>query len=180
MPKCLHEVLGAQQSILALLGIGAFTLFGSTAIFVLMQWQTPLQHYAWWQYLCGGVLIIDITAGCAANFTRGTNQYYASNLRARWVFILIHLHLVAVALLFEQPLLPSLFFWLYVSVTACILNRLFDIPKQPSLALLVVCVGLLIVSSLDMLWWYKLVCALFLIKVCFAFAVNHYPIKNPT
>ncbi|WP_139158548.1 MULTISPECIES: hypothetical protein [Pseudoalteromonas] len=54
MPKCLHEVLGAQQSILALLGIGAFTLFGSTAIFVLMQWQTSttlclVAISVWWR-----------------------------------------------------------------------------------------------------------------------------------
>ncbi|WP_105168487.1 hypothetical protein [Pseudoalteromonas sp. T1lg23B] len=180
MPKWLHEIFGVQQSKVALLGVSTFMLLGSAAVFLLMYYQTPEHAYAWWQYLFGGVVIIDIVAGCAANFTFGTNQYYAASRRARWIFIVIHVHLLVVALLFEQPLLPSLLLWIYVIVSASVLNFLFDNSKQRVLALLVVFIGLYVISSLDVLWWYKLVCALFLIKVCYAFAVDHYAIKNPT
>ncbi|CAM3971341.1 hypothetical protein [Pseudoalteromonas byunsanensis] len=180
MPKYLHEILGARQSKVALLGVSAFMLLGSVVVFLLMYYQTPEKSYVWWQYLFGGVIIVDIVAGCAANFTHGTNQYYAGSRRARRIFILIHVHLLVVALLFEQPLLPSLLFWMYVILASSILNFFFKHPKQPGFALLVIFIGLFVVSGLDVQWWYKLVCALFLIKVCYAFAVDHYPIKNPT
>ncbi|CAH9058028.1 hypothetical protein PSECIP111854_02116 [Pseudoalteromonas sp. CIP111854] len=180
MPQSLHEILGEQQSKLALFGITAFTLLGSVLVFILMHYQMSEQSYMWWQYVLGGLIIIDIIAGTAANFTRGTNHYYACRARSRWVFIAIHIHLIVVAVLFEQPLIQALYIWSYVIISACILNALFDKRIQRFLAMILVSIGLVLIVGLASMWWYKTVAALFLVKVCYAFAVDHYDIKSPT
>ncbi|MBD1581336.1 hypothetical protein [Pseudoalteromonas sp. S16_S37] len=180
IPKSLHDVLGEQQSKSALLSIAIFTLLGSIVIFSLMHYQAPEQSYAWWQYALGELIIIDIVAGAAANFTQGTNHYYAKSAKSRWIFIAIHIHLLAVAVLFEQSLLQALYIWAYVIIGACFLNLLFRNPWQRIIALLVVLGGLIVIASFGLPWWYQLVAGLFLVKVCYSFAVDHYYTKNPT
>ncbi|BBN81878.1 hypothetical protein PA25_18630 [Pseudoalteromonas sp. A25] len=180
IPKSLHDVLGEQQSKSALYAIAIFTLVGSVLIFYLMHYQMPEHTYSWWQYALGELIIIDIVAGAAANFTRGTNQYYARSAKSRWIFIVIHIHLLAVAVLFEQSLLQAVYIWTYVIVSACVLNLLFRHSLQRSIAMLVVFTGLVLIFSLGLPWWYQLVAGLFLVKVCYAFSVDHYYTKNPT
>ena len=175
IPSELREVLGTHQSGVALTFIGLMTLFGCYVVFNLFFQQHHLPRIAWWQWLIGYLLIVDVVAGCAANFTRGTNDYYRDRARARWVFIGVHFHIIAIAWSYNIALNESLIIWAYTIVCAAVLNTFYGKTGQYKIALCAIGFGcVVIIGTLSSPLWFKCIGVLFLIKVCYAFSVDHY------
>lgn len=181
MPAPLHDVLGARQSpgalaLVLIAGIGlpvALALSDPAALTGVELWRTPLAL----------LLIGDIAAGAVANFTAGTNDHYAERPRSRWIFIAVHLHLVALALLLDAPLLPAVVLWLATIAGAVAVNLLHGHPLQRPvggllLAGILVAISLLPGTPLAITPLFAAVAAVFALKVVYAFAVDHRPAES--
>lgn len=172
IPSVLHDVFGEVQSpadllIIILFGVGVTV--GAAVAFPDM-FDLPL-----WRSTLALLLILDIAAGCVANFTRGTNDFYAARPRNRWVFISIHFHIVLLAWLLGKGIEPAIWITGYTLVAASLVNIMkgnrlqtllggtlmsagvFGILLAPTVSAIVTAIG-----------------ALFMIKVIFSFSVDHY------
>ncbi len=176
IPRLLHDVLGRTQTLtevtivtLAAVVVGAVSLVAG---------EDTLSTVPAWRGVLASVLIVDIAAGCVANFTRGTDRYYAERPANRWVFIAVHWHLVAVGALLALEMVPLLVVTAYTLTAACAVNLVGRDAMQ-------VTVGgsLMIVGIVGVVLWLPLsspdlvvaTAALFVLKVVFSFAVTHHP-----
>jgi hypothetical protein len=122
-----------------------------------------------------GLLIIDIFAGCIANFTIGTNNYYAQRSANRIIFIAIHVHLPVIMWMLKEPIMPYLIIWVYTLICAFIVNYLKQTKYQTLIGGTFLTVGLSISSLLPGISsWGLSVAIAFMIKVLYSFAVDHY------
>lgn len=173
IPAFLHDVFGERQSIGT---IGAILLFGG-GLTAALCWLFPelADRLPVWRSGLALLLIFDIFCGCLANFTESTSNYYAERRINRIVFIAIHVHIVLVALLLGTDLLSSIVVWAYTIVGASIVNVLTGKRSQRFIAGLLLAAGLGGVPLLPDMQPYMLpVCLLFMLKVLFGFAVDHY------
>lgn len=177
VPRALHEVFGERQTKLEVL---VTLLFAATVSVALLGrlWE-PAAELALWRKLLGAALVVDIVAGCGANFTRGTNEFYASRPGHRWGFIAIHVHLIAVAWLLEGDLVTACVAWGYTIASASIVHVLRP-PRQVFVGGVLLAGGLVLLLALPgHSPFMQAVSALFVLKVVFAFAVDHYPTDVP-
>ncbi|OPX54611.1 hypothetical protein SAMN02745127_02596 [Oceanospirillum multiglobuliferum] len=172
MPEALHEVFGETQSVVEIAGTALFATIGTLLIY--FQLYRPIAQDSLWMIILGFILIADVLAGCIANFSRGTNQFYATRPKARLVFIAIHLHLLAIAWLLSAPLEYALMIWAYTIVSALIVNTLKGHPLQLFMAASLMCSGLFLLMLLPLPTWFLVTSVFFMIKVMFSFAVDHY------
>ena len=100
IPSFLRDVFGESQTRGELLAIMLFWGFPE------MRDGLPL-----WRIAIAYVLIVDIFAGCIANFTRSTNNHYASRDKERLLFIAIHIHILIVAWLLGINLWYAFMVW---------------------------------------------------------------------
>ena len=120
------------------------------------------------------ILALDIGGGAVANFTTGTNNYYAESFQKRYLFVVFHL------------LQPSILIWIFPSELLAILGvSLFtltssiivlNIKKQYNQRIIAVTL-LLFSLFLSTLLNYsdpltKMIMQLFSIKLILAFSVN--------
>lgn len=170
IPRFLHEVLGEEQSAfeIALVALGGLTAAAAFAALAPLGTSSAIAR------LVAIILAADLGAGAIANFTRGTSDYYALRPSLRWVFIAIHLHLPAIALHIGVDLGSSTATWAYTIAAASAVN-LSSPTRQIALAGAFVAVGTMLIGILA---WespaLRLAAALFLVKVAYAFAVDHY------
>ena len=140
---------------------------------VLAIWPA-LSSVELWRAVLAALLVADIAAGAVANVTRGTNDQYAASARRRIVFLVVHLHLPAIALLLHLPLLPALVAWALTIVAGSIIALSpLTTQQRPAAAMAVVVilsVSMLITETTTTLLF---VTALFAIKVVLSFAVDH-------
>jgi hypothetical protein len=177
MPRFLHEVFGETQtipSIIAILAIGAagcaaFAWLGAD----FLKNAGPLRA------VLALLLAFDIAAGCVANFSGGTSNYYARRPSHRLVFIAIHAHLPLLALLAGMPLLPSLAAWVYAAATAFLINARCGKPDQPAIAGILLAIGIILFFILPMGLAQRLISLIFLVKLSYGFAVDHYRSSFP-
>lgn len=174
IPSAFHEVLGETQDAPTLVAVGLTAVLLGGAL-GWAAWPNLAEVEAWRRVLAL-LLILDIAAGCAANFTRGTNDFYAARPAHRIGFIAIHVHLPAVLALAGLPLLAGLLVWAWTVAGALVVNALKGKSSQ------VVAAGALLAAGLGLApllgpWepWALAVAQLFMVKVLYAFAVNHYP-----
>ncbi|EHD0095266.1 hypothetical protein JZN58_000113 [Vibrio vulnificus] len=172
IPKSLHEVLGEKQSLLEIVSIFAFAFVGSAAIYGVLY--HPSSPEVTWQVAMGFILIVDVLAGCVANFTRGTNLYYASRRSSRLMFIAIHFHVIAIAWLLGESILLAWMVWVYTITSALVVNSLNGHRLQLFVSACLMCVGLLLLLLLPLEPWFLACSLFFMIKVVFSFAVDHY------
>jgi len=173
MHRHLHDVFGEAQrpgQLIAILGFGV-------AVPATLAVTSPeiVGSVALWRAMLALLLILDIAAGCVANFTRGTNDFYAARPRNRWVFIAIHVHILAVAALLGADPGPALAVWGYTIAGAIAVNLLAGKPAQTFAGGFLLAIGLTGIA----LWpglssFMTVVSALFMLKVLFSFAVDHY------
>lgn len=120
------------------------------------------------------ILALDIGGGVVANFTTGTNNYYAESLKKRYLFVVFHL------------LQPSILIWIFPSELLAILGvSLFtltssiivlNIKKQYNQRIIAVTLLLLslilstILNYTDPLA--QVIMQLFSVKLILAFSVN--------
>jgi len=172
IPSYLHEVLGERQSVASILAVLGFAVLMSAALF--FRYPVLYDGLASWRSVLAIVLIVDICAGCIANFTSGTNRYYAERPRLRLVFIAVHVHLVLIALLLGTSLSAAIGVWLYTIICAFVVNACANHSHQVLIG------GLLLAAGLG---WVPMVYAaephmlivslLFMLKVLYSFSVNH-------
>ena len=169
IPTFLHEVLGEKQSLIEIVSTLLFALIGSLVIlqladFTLEQWTSVLAF----------ILIVDVLAGCVANFTQGTNNFYAARAKNRLIFIVIHVHLLVIAWLLDASLINATIIWAYTIIGAFIVNALKGKRLQHFIAANLLCYGVLIAISLSMPSWLLIVSVFFMMKVLYSFAVDYY------
>jgi hypothetical protein len=169
----LHDVFGEAQrpgQLIAILGFG----IAVPAILVVTSPEL-IGSVAPWRVVLALLLVLDIAAGCVANFTRGTSDFYAGRPRNRWLFIAVHVHVIAVAALLNLDLSASIIIWGYTIAGATLVNLLAGKPSQTFAGGLLLAIGF----TGTALWpglspFMSVVCALFILKVIFSFAVDHY------
>lgn len=170
IPRLLYEVLGEKQDALGIALIALVGCAGAASYAVLSSTGTasPIAR------IVAVVLAADLGAGAAANFTRGTSDYYARRPGLRWAFIAIHLHLPLMALLAGADIWPSIALWAFTIAAASIVN-LAPKRRQAAIAGPLLALGLLAHGAIA---WVspaqRLAAVVFLVKVAYAFAVDHY------
>lgn len=120
VPSAFKEVLGARQSAGALLCIAVLTALAAT-LWALTIGQEASSVRLWRQVLAW-LLMLDIAAGAVANFTPGTNAFYAERPAWRWGFIAVHVHVVLIGWLLAVPLAPLVLVWGYTIGAAALVN----------------------------------------------------------
>jgi len=174
MPSYLHDVFGESQTIGELLAIVLFGVGFTTWLFFAFPEMT--QNLSLWRSVIAYLLIADIFAGCVANFTRSTNNYYAARDKQRLVFIAIHMHILIVAWLLGTGLWNSVVVWGYTIAGALVVNALKGSQFQMFVAgvLLALGISIIVLISAETPKYFLVISLLFMVKVLFAFAVDHY------
>ena len=104
--KFLGEVFGRETTTFDLLVIIISSVsFAVLTLFV--KWSDDINII---KKIILTILALDIGGGVVANFTTGTNNYYAESLRKRYLFVLFHL------------LQPSILIWIFPSELIAILG----------------------------------------------------------
>ena len=116
----------------------------------------------------------DIGGGVIANFTSGTNNYYAESLRKRYLFVLFHLAQPSLLIwIFPSELLAILGVTLFTLTSSIIVLRLKSPNNQRIIAVTLLLLSLILSTLLnynDPLA--KLIMQFFSIKLIFAFSVH--------
>jgi hypothetical protein len=173
VPKFLHDVLGEEQGVLEIILILAVSVvLGMILLFTAFDIFTRVSL---WRSILAIVLSIDIYAGCIANFTRGTNNYYATRTKNRILFIAIHVHLLLIMSLLAEPIFPYFIIWAYTISGAFVVNGLKKTKYQKFIGGALLTIGLSAMSLLPGISpWGITISAPFMIKVLYSFAVDHY------
>lgn len=173
IPSYLHDVFGESQTIGELLVIVFFGVGFATLLFFTYPEMT--QSMPIWRSIIAYLLVVDIFAGCVANFTRSTSNYYAARDKQRLVFITIHAHILIVAWLLGTGLWNSLIVWGYTIAGALVVNALKGSQFQVFAAGVLLVLGIsIIVLDVETPKYFLVISLLFMVKVLFAFAVDHY------
>ncbi len=176
VPEFLHDVFGEKQSSLEVFASIVFALIGSLLIYNLFSLENP--QISSWKIILGFILIADVLAGCIANFTKGTNNYYAKRAKNRLIFITIHIHIIVIALLLDAPGESSFLIWIYTIISAGIVNALKGKVIQGFIAANLLCWGIFLLIYLSLPTWFLIVSLFFIMKVIFSFSVDHFNIKE--
>lgn len=169
IPEFLFEVLGERQSILEVTCTIIFALVGGGIIYSvadidLGSWQTVVAY----------ILIVDVLAGCIANFSFGTNEFYSKRPKNRLVFISIHIHILVIAWLLSEPMGTALIVWSFTIASAFLVNALNGKSIQGFIAANLMCYGIFLLIYLSLPVWFLMVSMFFMIKVLFSFSVDHF------
>ncbi len=169
-PVWLHDVLGERAVVSEVAGILAFA---AASTWVLLPHLAAAEGLPGWRWLLAALLVADIAAGCLANFTASTNDFYAARPRNRWLFIAVHVHPMLLAATLGAPLGLASISWLATVAGALVVNGLAGHPRQRFVAAFCLAstwVGLALVRGPSAVLAVE---ALFVLKVVYAFAVDH-------
>jgi hypothetical protein len=171
-----RELFGRETTSFDLLAIliGSVSLAG---IILFFKWNADFSVI---KKIILTILALDIGGGVVANFTSGTNDYYAESLRKRYLFVIFHL---------AQP---SLLIWIFPSELVAILGvMLFSLAcsiivlrlNSPQNQRIIAVTLLLLTMILSALLNYtdpmaQLIMQFFSIKLILAFGVNWTAINN--
>lgn len=173
IPSYLHELFGERQS----RGVIAIILLFGGVLTALLYFVFPEMTAALplWRCALALLLMFDVFCGCIANFTASTSHYYAARKRHRILFISVHVHLILIALLLSSDIVNALIIWAYTIAAAFIVNALNGKQLQLVTAGLLLALGLGCMPMLPAIPPYMLaIGSLFMLKVMFSFAVDHY------
>lgn len=174
IPKFFHEVLGEEQSVKELFLIGAFVLMIGAFVFY--------KGWSEWQYLSAlakwvvAFIYLDVSGGVIANFTSGTNAFYAQNKKARIVFIAIHVQPLLLSLAMGKAWILGLAISVATIVMAFALNHLRESELHKIYAGFAVGAGLVLVSFLseNLTFIENSIYLLYTFKVLYSFSVDHF------
>lgn len=173
MPAFLHDIFGERQSMGTILTILLFGGVLTAAVY--FAFPELADDVPIWRSALALLLMFDIFAGCAANFTVSTSNFYAARSKNRIVFITIHFHIILVALLLDANIWYSIAVWGYTIGGAFLINALHGKPSQRFIAGLLLSAGLGGIPMLPEMQPFMLIaCLLFMLKVLYSFAVDHY------
>lgn len=168
--KFLSEVFGRETTTFDLLAITISSVsFAVLTLFV--KWNADITII---KKIILTILALDIGGGVVANFTTGTNNYYAESIQKRYLFILFHLLQPSIIIwIFPNELLAVLGVSIFTLISSIIVLNIKKHYNQRIVAvtLLLLC---LILSTLlnytDTL--IQMIIQLFSIKLILAFSVN--------
>jgi len=172
-PEFLFEVLGEKQSVLEVSCTIIFALLGSWIIYSVAGIELGS-----WQTVVAFILIVDVLAGCIANFSFGTNEFYSKRPKNRLIFISIHIHILVIAWLLSEPMGAALIVWGFTIASAFSVNALKGKSIQGFIAANLMCYGILLLIYLSLPVWFLMVSMFFMIKVLFSFSVDHFDKKT--
>jgi GNAT superfamily N-acetyltransferase len=165
-------VFGESPSVREMVAVLAFGIVA--AVWLTLGLRAEFPGLPWWRLTIAALVIADIASGCVANFTRSTNDFYAARPRHRWVFIAVHGHVLVLAAALGADLEVALVVWAYTVVAASVVNLLAGAPAQRFAAGLLLAVALVWIPQMKGLPAPLVVVdCLFVLKVVFAFAVDH-------
>lgn len=174
--KFLHELFGYETTRFDLVAI-VIASVSLASLTLLFKWN---EDFSIIKKAVLTILALDIGGGVVANFTAGTNNFYAESLRKRYLFIFFHL------------LQPSILVWIFPSELVAILGvMLFTLAcsiivlrlKSPNNQRIVAVTLLLLSLILSALLNYtdplaQVIMQFFSIKLILAFSVNWTAINN--
>lgn len=173
IPKFLYELFGTQQNRSELVLIILFTIISTLLVawFTAPYWQT----LEWYQNLVLWLLFLDITGGVVANLSEGTNHYYNTRPKARWLFIAIHIQPLILAFVLESPIYVALAVWFYTVICASLINNLRSLAFHRLLAGALFASGVIgyMLSGVTLPIPITLFYLLYMFKVIYSFAVDH-------
>ena len=173
VPSFLRDVFGESQTIGELLAIMFFGV--GLATFLFFAFPEMTQGLPFWRSAIAFLLIMDIFAGCIANFTRSTNNYYAARGRERLVFIAMHMHIIVVAWLLGINLWHAIIVWGYTIGSAFVVNALKASQFQVFAGGVFLSAGIAVaILAAEVPKYFLVISLLFMIKLLFSFAVDHY------
>ncbi|MCU6710710.1 hypothetical protein M6D81_18630 [Paenibacillus sp. J5C_2022] len=173
IPGFLHDVFGEKQTWATIITIFACSIALTGTIYFL--YPEMVEGIPLWRSLIALILMWDIFAGCVANFTASTSNFYAERPLNRIVFISIHVHILVVAFCLNEDIGYATAVWAFTIAGAFLVNSLVQPQRQVFLAGLLLTIGI----AGQLLWRdvepYMLVTGmLFMLKVLYSFSVNHY------
>ena len=174
--RLFHELFGRETTTFDLLAI-VISSFSVAGLTLALKWNANISIF---KLIMLTILSLDIAGGVVANFTTGTNNYYAESLRKRYFFVLFHL------------LQPSILIWISPNELQVILGvSIFTLTssiivlniKKHNTQKIVAITLLLLSFMLSVLLNYsdlllQIVMQLFSIKLILAFSVNWSLIDN--
>jgi hypothetical protein len=174
IPPFLNEIFGENQTAFEIVIILIFGTGLTTSLFIKFPEMT--QSVVWWRSCLAFVLTLDVIAGCVVNFTHGTNTYYsAASYQKRVLFILIHIHLLAIAWLLEINLLTVVIAWGYSIACALMVNSLLGNSLQKFIAAVLLVGGVFFAVITETVpAYFLIIIVLFMLKIQYAFPVDHY------
>lgn len=173
VPSFLRDVFGESQTIGELLTIMFFGV--GLATFLFFAFPEMTQGLPFWRSAIAFLLVMDIFAGCLANFTRSTNNYYAARSRERLVFIAMHMHIIVVAWLLRADLWHAVIIWGYTTGSALVVNAFKGSQFQLFAGGALLAMGIAVaVLGVEVPKYFLVISLLFILKVLFSFAVDHY------
>ena len=170
IPSPLHEFHGKQASVLDLLLTYSIAVF-TTIVMLHLAGNAFSEVY---KFLVLGILAFDLSGGIVSNFTKGTTAYYRENLKARTVFIALHvIQPLLMIWLFPETTLVIATLSLYTLSALLIVNSIQQSVNQRVLAAFFTALGIPCCFLFDEVHAaVHLFLLLFLIKLSLAFAVR--------
>lgn len=165
-----RELFGRETTGLDLLAIviGSVSLACLTLLF---KWNADFSVI---KKMVLTILALDIGGGVIANFTSGTNNYYAESLRKRYLFVLFHLvQPLLLIWIFPDELVAILGVTLFTLTSSIIVLRLKSPNNQRIVAVTLLLLSLILSTLLnynDPLA--QLIMQFFSIKLILAFSVH--------
>jgi hypothetical protein len=168
--KFLIELFGRETTIFDLLAVIISSVLFAGLI-LLIKWNSDFSVL---KKIILTILALDIAGGVVANFTSGTNNYYAESLQKRYLFVFVHLLQPSILIwIFPNELLAVLGVSIFTLISSIIVLNIKKHYNQRIIAVTLLLFSL-ILSTLfnytDPLT--KMIMQLFSIKLILAFSVN--------
>ena len=168
--KFLFELFGRETTTIDLFAIVIASL-SFAGLTLILKLNTNISNF---KLIILTILALDITGGVVANFTAGTNNYYAESLRKQYFFVLFHLLQPSILIwIFPNELQPILVISIFTLISSIIVLNINKHNTQRitaiTLLLLSFILSILLNYSDPLL---QIVMQLFSIKLILAFSVS--------
>ena len=176
VPKYLYELHGENPDLFTLIGTYLASLIsGILAIIFTYKLGLPV-----WKSILLFVLYADIAGGVISNFSFSTKDYYRTNKRLQFPFIMMHLlHPASFILLFPDFAHYFIYVGLFTITSCLILTKIINIEIKLTTALLLLLVGILFSFSFKVPTNFLFSFApLFMTKLIIGFSVERLNFEN--
>lgn len=168
--KSLYELFGRETTRFDLLLI----LFGSITLTIAIQILCFGIELSITKKILLAFLTLDIGGGIIANFTEGTNNYYAESVKRRYLFIAIHiLQPLILSWIFPNDLYSILALTLYDLIGSFIVTSIKITGKQKTTSVTILLISFVLIFlfnfSNEAL---QLILLIYSVKLILAFSVN--------
>jgi hypothetical protein len=166
----LRVLFGRETTIIDLLSIliGSVSLAG---LIIFFKWNEDLSGL---KKIILTILALDIGGGVIANFTTGTNKFYAESLRKKYLFVFFHLLQPSILIwIFPNELLAIFSGTIYTLTSSFIVLLIKSTHYQKIIAVTLLVLALILSALLNYNDpFVQLIMHFFSLKLILAFSVN--------